>query len=396
MAGAGFTTFVDGNVLTAAQMNTYVMQQTIMVFATETARDAAITSPSDGMFAYTTTTPADTLSYYNGAAWVAVDLAGDITGITTAANSSLSGGATSGTVTLTVDVNNTTSVTAVAADYVLIADTSDSNATKRALISDITALVPQGDLTGLTAGTNIDISSATGPVPTITLAIDAALATGVDGTGVDVTFHSDTAGDYALWDSSEEKLILEGTNGATVLDVTDGNVVIADGTLVVGSDGAGEDVTFHSGTAGDSFLWDSSDEKLVITGTNGQNALEVADGDVSITDKLTVTGQIVTHLLVSTDSTTTHAPALGDENAYILTTHGTGIVVTLPQDSAQAFAIGTSIYYERNGAGTLTFAAGTGATVTSKDSTLTVGNRYTTAATVKIGTNAWSLFGNLG
>ena len=235
MAGAGFKVWSTGDVLTASDLNTYVMEQTIMVFATTTTRDAAITSPTDGMFAYTTTTPADTLAYYNGAAWVAVDLAGDITGITTAANSSMAGGATSGTPSLTVDVNNSTSVTAVAADYVLIADTSDSNATKRALVSDITALVPQGDLTGLTAGTNIDISSATGPVPTITLAIDAALVTGSDGSGVDVTFHSDTAGDYALWDSSAEQLILEGTNGATVLDVTDGNVVIGDGTLSLDS-----------------------------------------------------------------------------------------------------------------------------------------------------------------
>ena len=339
MAGLGFKVFSTGDVLTAVDTNGYLMQG-ILVFATATARDAAITSPSDGQFAYTTTTPADTLSYYNGAAWVAVDLAGDITGITTAANSSMSGGATSGTVTLTVDVNNTTSATATAADYVLIADTDDSNATKRALVSDITALVPQGDLTGLTAGTNIDITAATGPVPTITLGIDAAVDFGVDGTGVDVSF--------------------------------------------------------HSGTAGDLMFWDASEESLTITGTDGQNALVVADGDVSITDKLTVTGQIVTHLLVSTDSTTTHAPALGDENAYILTTHGTGITVTLPQDSAQAFAIGTTIYYERNGAGTLTFAAGTGASVTSKDSTLTCGDRYTTVAAIKIGTNAWSLIGNIG
>ena len=28
---------------------------------------------------------------------------------------------------------------------------------------------------------------------------------GVDGTGVDVTFYSDTAGDTMLWDASEEK-----------------------------------------------------------------------------------------------------------------------------------------------------------------------------------------------
>ena len=41
---------------------------------------------------------------------------------------------------LTADVNNSTSATATAADYVLISDTDDSNATKKALISDITAL----------------------------------------------------------------------------------------------------------------------------------------------------------------------------------------------------------------------------------------------------------------
>ena len=187
--------------------------------------------------------------------------------------------------------------------------------------------------------------------------------------------------------------VLVGTGTSTTAWTTTPTI---GGALTIGSDGAGADVTFHSATAGDNFLWDASDEKLVITGTDGQNALEVADGDVSITDKLTVTGQIVTHLLVSTESGTTHAPALGDENAYILTTHGTGITVTLPQNSAQAFAIGATIYYERNGAGTLTFAAGTGATITSKDSTLTCGDRYTAVCALKIGTNAWSLIGNIG
>ena len=140
-----------------------------------------------------------------GLKWAA-PTTGDITGITTAANSSLAGGTTSGTATLTADVNNTTVATATAADYVLIADTDDSNATKRALISDITALVPQGDLTGLTAGTNIDITSASGPVPTITLGIDAAVDVGVNGTGVDVSFHSTTAGDLMLWDASDKAL----------------------------------------------------------------------------------------------------------------------------------------------------------------------------------------------
>ena len=175
------------------------------------------------------------------------------------------------------------------------------------------------------------------------------------------------------------------------------------GAVAAGTNGSGVDVTFHSVTAGDNMLWDASDKKLVITGTDGANALEVADGDVSITDDLTVTGNLTVtgttnnHLNVSTESGTTHAPSLGDENAYILCTHGTGMTVTLPQDSDEAFEDGAVIYYERNGAGTLTFAAGTGVTtLSSKDSTKTCADRYTSVAAIKIGSNAWSLIGNIG
>ena len=52
MAGAGFKSFADGNVLTASEVNTFMMEQQIMVFASAAARDAAITSPSEGMFAF--------------------------------------------------------------------------------------------------------------------------------------------------------------------------------------------------------------------------------------------------------------------------------------------------------------------------------------------------------
>ena len=168
------------------------------------------------------------------------------------------------------------------------------------------------------------------------------------------------------------------------------------GALTIGSDGAGADVTFYSATAGDNFLWDASDEKLVITGTDGQNSLEVADGDVSITDALTVTGTTTTYLNVITDSTTTRTPGLTDASAYILCTHGTGMTVTLPQDSDVAFPVGTQIIFERNGAGTLTFAAGAGATVNSKGATLTCADRYTTVAAVKIVADTWTIFGNIG
>jgi hypothetical protein len=46
---------------------------TTPIFATVTARDAALTSPVNGTFAYTTTTPANTLWKHNGSAWKAQD-----------------------------------------------------------------------------------------------------------------------------------------------------------------------------------------------------------------------------------------------------------------------------------------------------------------------------------
>ena len=67
MAGAGFKTFASGDVLTAADVNTYIMQQQIMVFASSTARNSAISSPSEGMFAYLKDT--DELVYYDGSSW---------------------------------------------------------------------------------------------------------------------------------------------------------------------------------------------------------------------------------------------------------------------------------------------------------------------------------------
>ena len=331
MAGAGYKLFATGDVLTAAQVNTYLNEQTIMVFASTSARDSALSSAkSEGMFAFNT--DADELYYYDGSSWVLSGLSGDISSIVTAAASGLSGGATSGDVTLVLN------------------------------------------LAGLTAAQNF----------------------GADGAGVDVTLHSDTAGDYAMWDSSAECLILEGTSGATVLDVTDGNVVIGDGTLTVGSDGAGEDVTFYSDTAGDHMVWDSSAEKLTITGTDSQTALDVPDGNVTITDDLTVSGSTFTYLNVITDSTTTRTPALTDASAYILCTHGSGMTVTLPQDSAVAFPTGSQIIFERNGAGTLPVAAGAGATVNSKGGTVTCADRYTTGAAVKIAADTWTIFGNIG
>ena len=94
---------------------------------------------------------------------------GDISDVT--AGDGLSGGGSSGAVSLALDVNELSVVTAVAGDYVAIEDVGDGTS-KKALISDITALA--GDITEITAGTAIGVASGTGPVPTVSVTVETA------------------------------------------------------------------------------------------------------------------------------------------------------------------------------------------------------------------------------
>ena len=96
MAGQGYKLFVNGNALSASDLNTYVNQQTVMVFATTGARTTALSSVlAEGMVSYVTGTG---LQYYTGSAWVNFDhtFSGSSSGSTTLAASATA----SGTLTL--------------------------------------------------------------------------------------------------------------------------------------------------------------------------------------------------------------------------------------------------------------------------------------------------------
>ena len=139
MAGAGYKLFASGDVLTASDVNTYLQEQTIMVFASTSARDTALNSvKSEGMFVYITGT--NTLQFYDGSSWTDTSLTADITGVTTSATSGLSGGATSGDVTLVISPNSATSATVAGSDIVLIGDADDSNNLKKTTAQDIANL----------------------------------------------------------------------------------------------------------------------------------------------------------------------------------------------------------------------------------------------------------------
>lgn len=87
-----YKTFTAGSVALASDINTYLMNQSVMVFTNSTTRDATLTAPTEGMVAYLTAS--DHYTIYNGTAWVIFDIAWNawtptITGITLGTSSSI-------------------------------------------------------------------------------------------------------------------------------------------------------------------------------------------------------------------------------------------------------------------------------------------------------------------
>lgn len=81
-ANAGYKLFNTGDVLTAAQVQNNLQNQSIMFFASAAARDASTpltAALTEGMFCYLADT--NLVQYYDGAAWQSF-ATGDITGLT--------------------------------------------------------------------------------------------------------------------------------------------------------------------------------------------------------------------------------------------------------------------------------------------------------------------------
>jgi hypothetical protein len=166
---------------------------------------------------------------------------------------------------------------------------------------------------------------------------------------------------------------------------------------------AGTDVTLHvpdgyqARTAGvdttifayqrilDEWVLYAGELRLLTTPTQTYHPIRKDYADTKI-------ARIYTKNSVSANYTLVAADAI---DVVLHTTAASGITITLPQDSAATIAQDISIPWRQFGAGQITFAAGTGATLISLGSVFKSAGQNARGRLVKVAANTWLLSGNI-
>ena len=177
-APLGFKTFTTGEVLTAADVNGYLMQG-VNVFASATERDAEITSPQEGQFAYLKDTNVTT--YYTGSAWANLDTTGMTNPMTTTGDTIYS---SSGSTPARLGIGSTGQVLTVSGGLPTWATPGGAGANWSLLNSGGTAL---------TGADTVTISGISGQDKIMVLVENCSAGSGAF---IGVRLNGDTAGNY--------------------------------------------------------------------------------------------------------------------------------------------------------------------------------------------------------
>lgn len=92
---------------------------------------------------------------------------------------------------------------------------------------------------------------------------------------------------------------------------------------------------------------------------------------------------------------TTYDLVLADAGSLVECSNASAVLVRIPTSASIGFAVKTRVDVIQTGAGTVSFTAGAGETMTSYNSSKQLAGRYAGASLIKVANNTWRLVGNL-
>lgn len=344
MAGAGIRVFSSGEILTAAQVNQYLMDQVITRFADAATRDASfggVGQPvlTEGRFCYLDST--NVVQYYDGSSW------NDASQFTVG----------DGTITTVKLADGSVTADKIADGTVIAADIADGTITNAKI--NASAAIADTKLATISTADKVSVSA---------LNIDGATDIGADLTDADLIIVDDGgAGTNRKAAATRISDYVFGKVSGDVLITSNGVASIQANSVALGTDTTGNYMADVSAGTG-----------IAVTHTPAEGSTAT----VALADSTLVTN-------AGSYSLTT-----ADKNKIIEITGSSSASVTVPANSSQAFPTGSQVTVIRNGSGTVRVIPAGGVTIR-----YTPGDylraQYSSATLIKRATDEWYLIGDL-